>query len=98
MGSFADALVVALFVLLLTLLVPVWAVWKSPGAFWSGALGEPVASSAWLGYLSRERDELLTALALRDEAYSALDGKGLEVADVLAQLALERLGGLAGSW
>ncbi|ATJ85802.1 hypothetical protein [Ralstonia solanacearum] len=92
MGSCVNALVMALFVLLLTLLVPAWAVWKSSGAFWSGA------SSAWLGYLCRERDELLTALALRDEAYSALDGKGLEVADVLAQLALERLGGLAGSW
>ncbi|MGA4187151.1 hypothetical protein ACI2UF_10585 [Ralstonia nicotianae] len=98
MVSSVDAVVVALFVLLLTLLVPVWAIWKSPGAFWSGALGEPAASSAWAAHLRSARVHFMDSLWLRDEAYVNLDGEGLDLADEFLRDALHRLGGLAGAW
>ncbi|MGG1952328.1 hypothetical protein [Ralstonia solanacearum] len=98
MGSSVDAVVVALFVLLLTLLVPVWAVWKSPGAFWSGALGEPVAPSAWVGEMRFGRRMLLRSLLLREEAVVELDGARLDLADEMLREDLHFLGGLAGEW
>ncbi|MCK4152123.1 hypothetical protein [Ralstonia pseudosolanacearum] len=98
MVSSVDAVVVALFVLLLTLLVPVWAIVKSPGAFWSGALGGPAVLSAWAAYMRSARINFMDSLRLREEAYVNLDGEGLDLADEFLRDALHRLGGLAGAW
>ncbi|AXW37810.1 hypothetical protein ACQCP0_19605 [Ralstonia pseudosolanacearum] len=98
MGSCVDAVVVALFVLLLTLLVLVWSIWKSPEAFWSGALGGPAVSSAWAAHLRSARIHFMDSIWLREEAYVNLDGEGLDLADEFLRDALHRLGGLAGAW
>ncbi|MHA6848544.1 hypothetical protein [Ralstonia syzygii] len=98
MGSLVNPLVVALFVLLLTLLVPVWAIWKSGEAFWSGALGESVVSSAWVEHSRWARSDFMSALVMREEAYSELDGDRLGLADEFLRDGLHALGGLAGEW
>ncbi|ADQ27587.1 hypothetical protein HI806_10380 [Ralstonia solanacearum] len=83
-------------VALMLVLMVQWAMRFQPEQFWAAVAKEP--RSAWDQHLKWLRSDFMHALRMRDEAYLAFDGEGLEYADEWLRADLDALGGLAKAW